>query len=50
FYNNPSHGNYGRIIMVFLGLGKLLGFTWDEIEQAYFKKNEVNHKRQDSGY
>ncbi|MGE6895753.1 dUTP diphosphatase [Priestia flexa] len=38
------------IFNAYVGLGSRLGFTWDEIEQAYFKKNEVNHKRQDSGY
>lgn len=36
---------------LFIGIGeKHLGFTWDEIVQAYFEKNEVNHQRQDNGY
>ncbi|XLP22029.1 dUTP diphosphatase [Bacillus toyonensis] len=36
---------------LFIGLGeKHLGFTWEEIEQAYIEKNEVNHQRQDNGY
>jgi dimeric dUTPase (all-alpha-NTP-PPase superfamily) len=34
----------------FLGLGVKLGFSFQEIEAAYFEKNAVNHKRQDSGY
>lgn len=34
----------------FLWLGKLLGFTWEQIEQAYMDKNAVNHARQDNGY
>jgi dimeric dUTPase (all-alpha-NTP-PPase superfamily) len=34
----------------FLGLGKLLGFTWREIESAYMIKNQVNHERQENGY
>jgi dimeric dUTPase (all-alpha-NTP-PPase superfamily) len=34
----------------FLGLGEMLGFTWEEIEQAYLEKNAVNHSRQESGY
>lgn len=34
----------------FFGLGKMLGFTWKQIEQAYYDKNQVNHERQDSGY
>ncbi|MGG4026349.1 dUTP diphosphatase, partial [Geobacillus stearothermophilus] len=27
-----------------------LGFSSDDIEAAYRRKNEVNHKRQDHGY
>ena len=27
-----------------------LGFTWKEIEEAYLRKNAVNHERQNSGY
>lgn len=34
----------------FFGLGKMLGFTWEQIEQAYYDKNQVNHVRQDTGY
>ena len=35
---------------IFIGLGKMLGFTWDEIEQAYLEKNKINHQRQENGY
>lgn len=34
----------------FIGLGEMLGFTQDEIEQAYYAKNAINHQRQDNGY
>lgn len=35
----------------FVGLAeKHLGFTWQQIEQAYYEKNEINHQRQESGY
>lgn len=34
----------------FIGLGEMLEFTWDEIECAYFAKNEINHQRQQNGY
>jgi dimeric dUTPase (all-alpha-NTP-PPase superfamily) len=34
----------------YLGLGKSLGFTWEQIEQAYYAKNEINHQRQETGY
>lgn len=34
----------------FINLGEMLGFTWEEIEQAYYEKNKVNHERQANGY
>lgn len=34
----------------FVGLGEMLGFNADQIEQAYFAKNAENHSRQDRGY
>lgn len=34
----------------FFGLGIMLGFTWEQIEEAYYSKNQVNHERQESGY
>ncbi|MBH0175179.1 dUTP diphosphatase [Fictibacillus sp. 23RED33] len=34
----------------FLGLGVKFGFSFEEIEEAYFAKNRVNHERQDTGY
>lgn len=33
-----------------LHLGEMLGFTWEQIEQAYYAKNEINHDRQENGY
>ncbi|ARD47594.1 dUTP diphosphatase [Sporosarcina sp. P33] len=42
--------NYLHIIENFIGLGEMLGFTWEQIEQAYYNKNKVNHVRQDTGY
>ena len=33
-----------------VSLGQVLGMTADDVHQAYIKKNEVNHQRQDSGY
>ena len=34
----------------FMALGRGLGFTFVEIEEAYLFKNEINHKRQAEGY
>lgn len=41
---------FENIIAMYLGLGDMLGFTGEEIEQAYFNKNQINHVRQDEGY
>lgn len=34
----------------FLELGWLLGFTWRQIERAYYEKNKTNFERQEQGY
>jgi len=41
---------YIKIVALFLGLGEMLGFTWEQIETAYLEKNKINHERQESGY
>jgi dimeric dUTPase (all-alpha-NTP-PPase superfamily) len=41
---------YDNMIGHFIGLGEMLGFTWEQIEKAYMQKNTVNHQRQESGY
>tara|TARA_B100001248_G_scaffold262589_1_gene259798 strand:- start:98785 stop:99156 length:372 start_codon:yes stop_codon:yes gene_type:complete len=33
-----------------VSLAQVLGLSAEDIHQAYLKKNEINHKRQDSGY
>lgn len=40
---------YDNMIGHFIGLGEMLGFTWEQIEEAYMQKNAENHRRQDSG-
>lgn len=35
---------------MYIRIGELLGFTWDDIKTAYAKKNIENHARQDGGY
>lgn len=47
---NTAFSNYHRMLGIFKGLGEMLGFTWDEVETAYYAKNKVNHARQESGY
>jgi dimeric dUTPase (all-alpha-NTP-PPase superfamily) len=38
------------LIRLFVALGYMLGFTWDQVEAAYLDKNKVNHERQVEGY
>jgi dimeric dUTPase (all-alpha-NTP-PPase superfamily) len=50
FELEPDEMNYIILLNEFLSLGESLGFTWQEIEQAYFAKNKINHVRQETGY
>ncbi|MNR93675.1 dUTPase [compost metagenome] len=45
-----SKVSYTVAVPAFLKLGKMLGFTWEKIEEAYMSKNVVNHTRQSTGY
>lgn len=45
-----SKDNYKTLFEDFLCLGKNLGFTSEEVENAYLEKNNINHQRQDTGY
>ncbi|MBU3110577.1 dUTP diphosphatase [Clostridium lacusfryxellense] len=42
--------NYLNIFNNFLSLGQTLGFSVENIENAYLYKNKINHERQDNGY
>jgi dimeric dUTPase (all-alpha-NTP-PPase superfamily) len=50
FHSFPTEENYQAMFESYLQLGKLLGFTEEDIQRAYLQKNEVNFKRQDTGY
>ena len=47
---NLAYEYYPHILQWFLELGYLLGFTWEQVEQAYYDKNKVNFERQEQGY
>lgn len=52
---NSYHGyefelNFRAILSNFIILGEMLGFTWEQIEQAYYAKNKINHQRQEANY
>ncbi|MET3700147.1 dimeric dUTPase (all-alpha-NTP-PPase superfamily) [Bacillus oleivorans] len=49
-YGCGVHDFYDDLLGNFMNLGKLLGFTCEQIEQAYFEKNKINHGRQENGY
>lgn len=41
---------YYTVMSIYLDLMKAVGFNEKDIETAYYKKNEINHKRQDNNY
>lgn len=41
---------YFETIALFKGLISLLRFTEEQLEQAYYDKNKVNHERQETNY
>jgi dimeric dUTPase (all-alpha-NTP-PPase superfamily) len=41
---------YEEVLGYFLGFGMALGFTLEQIEEAYCQKNAENHTRQENGY
>jgi dimeric dUTPase (all-alpha-NTP-PPase superfamily) len=45
-----KEGLYLALVQRYIGLGEMLGFTWEQIETAYYEKNKVNHARQENGY
>ena len=50
FWATGDYTYYKFLVGGYLGLGEMLGFTWDEIEQGYYDKNQINHERQENGY
>lgn len=50
FEQSPKRHRYDSVFEGFINLGIALGFTWDEVEDAYYAKNKVNHERQNAGY
>src|SRR5699024_12342750 len=49
-YEEGCGGYYHEGLELFLKLGEMLGFTWEQIEESYFAKNKINHERQANGY
>lgn len=49
-YGTENECEWYEVMNHYLGLGVMLGFTQEMIEQAYFDKNQINHQRQEEGY
>ncbi|WP_071460332.1 dUTP diphosphatase [Bacillus massilinigeriensis] len=50
FNNEKTEDTYWGMLDEYLELAEALGFTEEEMEKAYFEKNEVNYERQRKGY
>lgn len=49
-FHHASNYRYIKLFDYYCGLGEMLGFTWEQIQQAYMEKNKINHERQNNGY
>lgn len=50
FQKSKTAADYISLFEAYLQLGVLLGISNEEMEQAYFRKNEVNYQRQQNNY
>lgn len=50
FDQERTKSAYQQVFKDYLVLGNLLGFSGEDIEQAYVDKNQINYDRQKQGY
>ena len=50
FKNERTNERFQTVFAEYLHLGKLLGFSAKDVEEAYVSKNEINYERQKQGY
>lgn len=50
FKNTKNHHDFKALLDAYIQLGSLLGISYEEMEKAYFTKNEVNYQRQQNNY
>lgn len=50
FQKSKGFEDYSKLFAAYLRLALSLGFKNEEMEQAYFRKNEVNYLRQQNNY
>jgi len=48
--HDPSQEELILVLQHFIALGEMLGFTPEQIKQAYYQKNKINHQRQTDHY
>lgn len=48
--NNRNLDNYKEFMAYYLGISVYLEYTYFELVEAYLKKNQTNHDRQDNNY
>ncbi|MDQ1001265.1 dimeric dUTPase (all-alpha-NTP-PPase superfamily) [Neobacillus niacini] len=50
FKDSKNVMDFKTLLQSYLQLGSLLGISYEEMEKAYFTKNEVNYQRQQNNY
>ena len=50
FYKKQDERSYIKAFQSFLNLLPLLGFRWNKLKEAYYKKLQVNYDRQNNNY
>jgi dimeric dUTPase (all-alpha-NTP-PPase superfamily) len=50
FTKTRSDDDYKKAFAKFIDMSRKCGFTWKEVEEAYFKKLDINYKRQENNY
>lgn len=50
FKNDLTFENYRLVFENLLNLSCILGFEISDVENGYYRKNKINHKRQEEGY
>lgn len=50
FVNKQDDASYISAFQSFFDLALVLGYTWKEVEEAYYKKVGVNYHRQETNY
>lgn len=50
FKDDASDINYIKAFQEFLNILPLIGYTWKDLEEAYYKKLGTNYRRQETNY